>query len=348
MVLWHRPVRNRLETFAPFATFGLLHPVVANDRLLWTSFGYVASAGFPLSARSPWQGAQVGYLRAGFVGVVDAATGETSVYLLPDADALSQAWATLARDVVSPWSGLPQAVRSHLVYPAELFAAQLRLLREPDAPRRPGFFGRLRTPAGGEGRVTDTFWWMGTTGWEPSGGLQRLSPLEAGTPSRLAGFVAGAVNGQGPVLTVTRFRQPWELPSPNLTAGRFVAERGVDAGVIGPLKSVTVGDGVLSLQSSYASAGREDSVPALMGVAVEWAGAVGEAATFETALAQALLSDRSAGMVATDWAAARRWFGRLDAARASGDWLAFGRAYEELRRLLIGDSGDCRGPGCSR
>jgi hypothetical protein len=85
-----------------------------------------------------------------------------------------------------------------------------------------------------------------------------------------------------------------------------------------------------------------------MGVAVEWAGAVGEAATFETALAQALLSDRSAGMVATDWAAARRWFGGLDAARASGDWLAFGRAYEELRRLLIGDSGDCRGPGCSR
>lgn len=88
-------------------------------------------------------------------------------------------------------------------------------------------------------------------------------------------------------------------------------------------------------------------MPALVSVAVQWAGAVGEAATFDAALAEALMSDRSAGMVSTDWAAARIWFGRLDAGRQSGDWVAFGRAYEELRRLLIGDSIPCRGPGCS-
>jgi uncharacterized membrane protein (UPF0182 family) len=348
MVLWHRSVRSRLETFAPFATFGSLHPVVLDDGLLWTSFGYVASASFPLAARSQWQGAGVGYLRAGFVGVVDAATGKTFVHLLPHADALSQAWAELAGDVVSPWSDLPEAVRSHLVYPAELFAAQVRLLREPDAPERPGFFGRLQSAARDERRAADSFWWMEGAGGETAGGLRRLSPLEAGTPPRLAGFVAGAVTGQGPALTVTRFRQPWELPNPDQTAGRFVAERGVDAGVVGPLKSIMVGDGILSLQSSYAGAAHEDSVPALTGVAVEWAGAVGEAPSFATALAQALRADRTAGMVSTDWAAARRWFGRLDGARQSGDWVAFGRAYEELRRLLIGDSNPCRGSGCSQ
>ena len=54
-------------------------------------------------------------------------------------------------------------------------------------------------------------------------------------------------------------------------------------------------------------------MPALVSVAVQWAGAVGEAATFDAALAEVLVSDRSAGMVSTDWAAARIWFGRLDA-----------------------------------
>ena len=127
-----------------------------------------------------------------------------------------------------------------------------------------------------------------------------------------------------------------------------MAERGVDAGVVGPLKVVLVGDGVLSLQSTYANPTVEDSVPALISVAVEWAGAVGEARTFGAALAEALVSDRSAEVVSTDWTAARLWFERLDVARASGDWIAFGRAYEQLRRLLMGDSIPCPEPGCSR
>ena len=71
-------------------------------------------------------------------------------------------------------------------------------------------------------------------------------------------------------------------------------------------------------------------MPVLISVAVEWAGAVGEAPTFGAALTEALVSDRSAEAVSTDWAAARRWFERLDLARESGDWIAFGRAYEQL------------------
>jgi uncharacterized membrane protein (UPF0182 family) len=150
------------------------------------------------------------------------------------------------------------------------------------------------------------------------------------------------------VLTAYRFRRPWELPSPEQTIGRFVAARGVDMGIVGPLKSVPIGDGMLSLQSTYSTATEEDSLPALISVAVEWAGAVGEARTLSAALAAALMSDRTAEMVSTDWAAARRWFERLDAARESGDWIAFGRAYEELGNLLMGDSIPCREPSCSR
>ena len=347
VVLWHRAVQERLESFAPFANFENPRPVVVDDRLWWVAFGYVASNSFPLSTRSRWEGGGVGYLRAGFVGVVGAAMGETSVFLVPEADVVSKAWAKWAPDVVSPWSKMADGLREHLVYPEALFRTQLQLLREGDAPRRPGFLGRSQAQRGEENPGGDTFWWLSSGPAGQNARLRRMSTLQAGDPPRLAGLVEGVVDETGPVLTIHRFRQPWEVPGPARTAGRFVAERGVDAGIVGPLKTVPVGDGILSLQSTYLNAVGEDSLPALVSVAVQWAGAVGEAPTFDAALAEALVSDRSAGMVSTDWAAARIWFGRLDAGRQSGDWVAFGRAYEELRRLLIGDSIPCRGPGCS-
>ncbi len=346
MVVWNRSVGDRLEAVAPFATFGPPRPMVVNKRLFWTAFGYVASTSFPLSERSEWLGASVGLLRAGFVGVVDALTGETSVFLLPDGDALSRTWAELAPEIVSPWHQMPEDVRQHLVYPEALFHAQLRLLDGAEELQRAGFFGRLRPPEGGP--AGNSFWWLSSASKDGVAPLRRLSTIQADEPARLAGLVEGRMTPAGPVLTEYQFRRPWELPSPEQTAGRFVAERGVDAGVVGPLKIVPVGDGILSLQSTYANPTTEDSVPVLISVAVEWAGAVGEAPTFSAALTEALAADRSAEAVSTDWAAARRWFERLDVARESGDWIAFGRAYEQLRQLLMGDSISCREPGCSR
>ncbi len=144
---------------------------------------------------------------------------------------------------------MTDGLREHLVYPEALFRTQLQLLRNRDAPRRPGFLGRLQAPRGEESPDGDTFWWLSSGPAGKNARLRRLSTLQADDPPRLAGLVEGVVDETGPVLS--------------------------------------------------------------------------------------------------DWAAARSWFGRLDAARQSGDWIAFGRAYEELRRLLIGDSIPCRGPGCS-
>jgi hypothetical protein len=80
--------------------------------------------------------------------------------------------------------------------------------------------------------------------------------------------------------------------------------------------------------------GDGEDVPELLSVAVAWAGAIGEGGTFEDALMDALASGGSPDAGSTDWAAARRWFERLDQARQSGDWSAFGTAYEALRALL--------------
>ncbi|MCZ6917419.1 MAG: UPF0182 family protein [Gemmatimonadetes bacterium] len=343
VVLWHRSVRERLGRVAPFADFESPHAVIADGRVMWTAFGYVASNGFPLAARTRWLDRGVGYLRAGFFGVVDAVTGETSVYLVPRPDPLSKLWAEFAPDVVKSWDELPHEVREHVHYPEEMFRTQLELLRDRGPQRRPEFFGRVRGGSSNPGTAPAPYWWFGPTPDDSIPRLRRLATLEEGEPARLAGLVEGSSDARGPTLAVHRFQLPWDIAGSATTVGRFVTERGVDLGVVGPLKTVRVGDGVFSLQSTYmTSPGDADDgghVSELLSVAVAWGGAIGEGGTFEEALLDALASERSPELAAIDWAAARRWFERLDAARQSGDWSAFGIAYEALRVLLTENAG---------
>jgi hypothetical protein len=81
----------------------------------------------------------------------------------------------------------------------------------------------------------------------------------------------------------------------------------------GRMRMAPFDDGVLALQTSYVSPG-EGAAPRLADVAVGWGHAAGSGPD-----------------------EARRWFERMDAARRSGDWVAFGRAYEELRRILTSE-----------
>ena len=71
-----------------------------------------------------------------------------------------------------------------------------------------------------------------------------------------------------------------------------------------------------------------------MDVALGWGAAVGSGQSLRSALARVETQSSPFGMAAGEKAEARRWFERMDAARRSGDWTAFGRAYEELRRIL--------------
>ncbi len=93
VLLWRRDVAERLARLAPFATFGTPVPVLADSALWWVAWGYVSSEHFPLARDLSWRGGPVRYLRAGLVGAVQAATGETHVWRAPGYDSLTAAWA---------------------------------------------------------------------------------------------------------------------------------------------------------------------------------------------------------------------------------------------------------------
>ena len=122
-LLWRRDVADRLGRLAPFAVFDHPTPMVADTALWWISYGYIASRFVPLARalRIPDGEDEVRYLRAGLVGAVNAATGDTRLYLAPGADSLAAAWGGLLAPLIQPVESIPPGLREQLPYPHEGF-----------------------------------------------------------------------------------------------------------------------------------------------------------------------------------------------------------------------------------
>ncbi|MGH7673261.1 MAG: UPF0182 family protein, partial [Gemmatimonadales bacterium] len=197
VLLWRRDVVDRLERLVPFATFGAPTPALDDGALWWVSWGYVASEAFPLVRSLPWRDRPARYVRAGLVGAVRVATGETHVWLAPGHDSLTAAWARRFVPLVEPPQRIPAALLGALPYPPELFQlAAAQLIR-----------------AGGE---QDSAVWT----LRPDRPFQVATPelwtgiaLEAGTPPvRFVGLLVGAMTPEGPQLRLWRPGAPERLP----------------------------------------------------------------------------------------------------------------------------------------
>ena len=131
-------------------------------------------------------------------------------------------------------------------------------------------------------------------------------------------------------------------PGPGQIARELARSRGNVTGIEGVVRLLPLDAGILALQSLYVSSDPRDTsapLPQLIDVSVALRGTVGSGPTFAEAIGRL----RVEGVLPTDaspeWGRARLWFQRMDAARRGGDWSAFGRAYDELRRLLVGGGG---------
>jgi hypothetical protein len=331
LILWRRGAIERLEAYAPFARFGRPRGVVAEQRLYWIASGYVAASAFPVVPGVRWRERVVRYLRAGFVGVVDAATGETAVYLVRNSDPLSLAWADLAPAIVRRADELPAGLEAHLAYPIELLPVQTAV-----------YGGMLPVgslpPTAGRGEERGSYWWVGALPADATVRLRRLAAVENRETGALAAVLDGTIRGGRIVLDLYRPGSPTPLPGPSQAERRLAAEGAESGGIAGVLRLVPAADGVLAVRATYQSAS-DSSLPRLVDVGVEWAGT----ASHGPSLATAIMGFGAPGSGdGTAWSRAREWFARLDAARVRGDWVAFGRAYEELRRLLGGTSDSLR------
>ena len=333
LVVWSRDVARRLERLAPFATFERPYPVVEGGMVRWLAAGLVDAAGFPGTPDVTWRGRRVRYLRASLVGVVDAATGESAVYLARHTDPLTAAWAELVPEVVRPFDDMPRDLRQHMRYSVESFETQRRVVQL-------SWGGRVTPRSGASGAATsienlgsEATWWVGAVPWDSTERLRMISVEETGSPAIMSRIVSGTVRDGAPEFTVVSLDTALVIAGPSQVVRRFIQVRDATAETHGPLRVAPIPAGPVVLQSSYFAPDEDGAVPELRGVTVARGAAIGTGRTLAEATAR-LDMEAPAPPRAGAWDEARRWFQRMDAARQSGDWQVFGEAYNALRRLL--------------
>jgi hypothetical protein len=317
VLLWRRDVVDRLGRLAPFADFGEPAPAIADSALWWVSWGYVTSEVFPLARSLPWRDRSVRYMRAGLVGAVRAATGETHVWLAPGYDSLTAAWARHFDPLVEPPQQMPAGLLTQLAYPPELFRlAALQLIRANATSDSDQWTPRPRdpfpvAPAGRTGEV-----------WTALGFEASKPP-----PSRFVALLAGSVGRSGPSLHLLRPGSLERLPS-DLVGSTETSP--------GDLRIWIAADSVVTLQAQFVQA-RGAAPRGVAEVYLTFGQRRGNGPTRATAL-RALVTGEKRAPVDTSragrWEQARRLVARADSALAAGNLERFGQIWKDIVRLL--------------
>ncbi|HYX80893.1 MAG TPA: UPF0182 family protein [Gemmatimonadales bacterium] len=322
-LLWRRDMLDRLERLAPFARFGTPAPLLRDGSLWWVSWGYVAHESFPLARPLPWREAETRFLRAGLVGAVSVATGETHLWLAPGYDSLTAAWARRFTPLIEPADRLPADVRAQLSYPVETFriAVQQLIRVSSDSvvqaewsarPREPFQLGAPSREGGSVGTV-----WTGIA-------------LESGsfTPKRFVGLLAGAITARGQELHLWRPSpaNPERLP------GELVGSTLLRPG---QLRVWPAGNSIITVQAQLLDPVGLQPRPAphVMEVYVTHDGRGGRGLTARSALlgGEQLVTDTT---LAARWDRVHRLAIRADSALSAGDLEKFGSLWRQLMAEL--------------
>src|SRR3989441_1001635 len=318
ILLWRRDVTDRLQRLAPFARFGAPAPVLRSGALWWVSWGYVSHDAFPLVRPLPWRDGEVRFLRAGLVGAVRVATGETHLWLAPGYDSLTAAWARRFEPLIEPADRLPADLRAQLAYPVETFkiAVAELLLTSADSAVQAGWLMRPGEP-----------YQLGA----PDGAIWTGVAFESGllTPKQFVGLCTAAITPRGAELHLWR-------PSPSGPAAERLPGELVGSSLLrpGPLRVWPAANTIITVQAQIFDpvAPRTPPPPRVTEVYMTLDGRSGHALTARAALlgGEQIITDTT---LAARWERARRLAVRADSALGVGDLVEFGRLW----RSLIGE-----------
>jgi hypothetical protein len=310
-LLWRRRASERFQLLAPFATFARPEPVLADGDLWWRAVGYVSAATFPLVEAQRLPDGLWRYHRAGLLGAVHAATGETRFWLLPGADSLTVAWARLFAPLVAPAESLPPALAATLRFPAITFDLAVQSVRAA-VPDSNGWTPLTREPY--------------ELASPMDGAPLLVQGFSSGQGHRLEGFLFGAFGPRGPELQFAAAPTLDEPPQGVVGASDTFPE---------PLRVWMAAAHLASVQARLIAP--RGAVPRPQGVFLTWGNREGHGSTRSAALrdlAAAGAPGSSDTTLAARWQRAGRLFAQLDSALRARDLEWFGRVYRQLGDLL--------------
>jgi uncharacterized protein len=262
-IMLHRDARERLATLAPFIGWDAsAQTAVLDGHVKFMFHGYTTSSHYPYSASVRLGSRRFNYVRAAALGVVDAFTGQTTMYATDPADPILRAWRGAYPSLFHPAAEMSRQLQAHVRYPARLFAAQAqayatyhvddpaRFWTSEDAWQRSLQLagpveqaGEINFPdpansidpdqkgAQGQGVVR----WQMRSGYQfarlPGDTRERFMLATPFTPrdrQNLAGYLAGSMDQRGrPRLTLVRLPQDRLTIGPTQATRRILADTGV-------------------------------------------------------------------------------------------------------------------------
>ena len=144
-VLFHREIRERVKTLAPFLTFDAdPYVVLVDGKLYWIIDAYTASTYYPYS--EPFIGTEpnpnqppaverkmrgstaslagANYVRNAVKAVVDAFNGSVTLYVYDAEDPVIQVWQRIFPGLFTAREKMPEGLRAHMRYPRDFLLAQ--------------------------------------------------------------------------------------------------------------------------------------------------------------------------------------------------------------------------------
>ncbi|MBI2953356.1 MAG: UPF0182 family protein [Chloroflexi bacterium] len=130
-ILYYRNIKERAQLVAPFLTFDRdPYIVVADSKLYWVIDAYTQTDRYPYSQPVALdKRTKVNYMRNSVKVVVNAYDGSMRFYLADPSDPIVNTYAAIFPKLFAPLDEMPQALRSHLRYPQDLFMVQAELYR---------------------------------------------------------------------------------------------------------------------------------------------------------------------------------------------------------------------------
>jgi uncharacterized protein len=141
-VLFHREIRERVKTLAPFLDFDTdPYVVLVDGNIYWLIDAYTTSTYYPYSepfsapiefkqsdlklahgATASLAGAN--YVRNSVKAVVDAFNGSVTFYVFEPEDPLIQVWQQIFPELFTAREKMPEALRAHVRYPRDFLLTQ--------------------------------------------------------------------------------------------------------------------------------------------------------------------------------------------------------------------------------
>ena len=336
-ILYDRDPRTRVQNVAPYLTLdSRVYPAVVDGRVLWIVDGYTASDQYPYSASRALEDAtldalslragaatvapqEVNYLRNSVKAVVDAYTGEVTLYAWDEDDPVLATWMAIYPGTVQPMSEISGELMSHLRYPEDLFKVQRNLLttyhvetaaeyysgqdfwRNPEDPvtettMQPPYYLTLRMPTQEEPTFSLTSVFI------PGGNTDRnvlTAFLAVDAEPGNADGVRREDYGQLRLLELPRNTTqpgPGQVKnnfnsSPEISQNLNLLRQGDSQVVMGNLLTLPVGGGLLYVQPVYVQSSVGTRFPLLQRVLVSFGEEIGYAETLDEALDQVFGGD---------------------------------------------------------